>query len=260
LTADKGKKRLYLPPAGHLQYAEGVSVAAKVLRAAYGLRYHYLGGWSLERWLVFLCGVAAVMLLVRGQFLLTTAYSLAAVVFVVAIIVIVRLQRWAACRLYLSFVPEDVTAPDGQALDPVDKILLRVTGQFEVEGKSHFFADTPAYWRTFATREHAVMAMVHPSRFLQLGHMPAQDIGMWYIFFRPEMMRGVVSGKLMFGTSERSALHVCYEAVLAPTTARHGLRLWPGRQKPAKREELYLVFEDQATCHRVWADLVADGR
>ena len=87
---------------------------------------------------------------------------------------------------------------------------MRATGYFEVEGKVHFFAHILAYWRTFATREHAIMAIVPASNFLWFGSVPDTDVGMWYIFFRPEVIREVCGGELYFGDRSSPALCLTY--------------------------------------------------
>jgi hypothetical protein len=167
------------------------------------------------------------------------------------------LRGWAARRQHVLFLPQPEPPPAGQALDPTDKILIRATGRFEVEGKSHFFVELLAYWRTFATREHAVMAIVHKSRFLGLMRWPEDELGMWYIFFRPEAIEAITPGRLTFGTAQRQALGVRYRSAPAET----GISGRKSR-RPAKSlsETTYLTFDDDAARRRVWADLLADSR
>ena len=105
-----------------------------------------------------------------------------------------------------------------------------------------------AYWRTFGSREHAIMAIQHASRFL-LGSLPAEQIGMWYIFFKPEDVESVAAGTVAFGGLRRPGLRVVY--LRAPAS---------DGKKPKKpvREPVHLAFETEAARDRVWADLLAD--
>jgi hypothetical protein len=160
--------------------------------------------------------------------------------------------------MYLIFTAQpELPVPAGQALDPADKIALHATGQYEVEGKSHFFADLLAYWRTFATREHAVMAIVHESRYLLFGTMPESDIGMWYIFFKPRDIRSVAAGQLTYGAQHRPALAVSYLGPPGPSPS--GLRRLFSKAPTREKMTAYLVFDDEAGRACVWADLLADG-
>jgi hypothetical protein len=165
---------------------------------------------------------------------------------------LIALQRWAAGRFYILFAPErGLREPEGRPLDPEDKVLLHATGRFEVEGKSHFWADLLAYWRTFATREHTVMAIVHNTRFALLGHMSEADVGMWYIFFRPEHIETIIPGRLTFGKAIRPALRVVYRNVPTASGSRK-------RSKDPIVDTVYLAFDGDTERSRVWGDLLAD--
>ena len=134
---------------------------------------------------------------------------------------------------------------------PADKVSVRATGRFQVEGKTQFHADLLAYWRTFASREHAMMAIAHQERFLLLGATPAENVGMWYIFVRAETVEEVTPGQLAFGSRHGPALRVAYRFT-PPAGDRR-------RQPRSSRETVYLAFEDEPVRQRVWADLLADG-
>jgi hypothetical protein len=168
--------------------------------------------------------------------------------------VLLILRGWAQSRSYVVFTPQPgLIAPDAAALPPSDKVPVRATGRFEVEGRPGFFADLMAYWRTFASREHAVMAIAHESRFLSVGSRPAQDLGMWYAFFRPETVDAVTAGSLAFGSRAGPALRVAYRH--APAPSDDGQRR--AQSKPV-RTVLYLACEDEEARGRIWADLMAD--
>ena len=127
---------------------------------------------------------------------------------------------------------------------------LWATGRFEVEGKTAFFAGLLAYWRTFTSREHAVMAIVHSTRFLLLARRPDEQVGMWYMFLPPETIAEMAPGQLAFGAASGPALRIIYRYV--PAT-------WQGKKPPRSFDEtVYLAFEDEEARLRVWADLLAD--
>lgn len=229
---------------------------ARWLKLAYGLRYHRLGSWALDGWLSALLALAAGYLVLSDRLRPPAlAWGAAGVLAILAAAVPFLIAR-AAERSFVVFAPDASSSmPAPQPSDPSDKVLLHATGQFEVEGKSHFFADLPAYWRTFATREHAIMAIVGRARFLLLGTMPARDTGMWYIFFRPETVQAVEAGRIAFGRACRPALHVGY---LRPPVVG-AKRRWLGLRPPpgAGPADVYLGFDDEGTRQAVWADLLA---
>jgi hypothetical protein len=232
-------------------------VGAKVLELGYRLHHHRLGGWGLDRWGVTLAwGVGALILLLwlmRGMSPVGAGHWVVLMLLVAAGLALLILRAWANSRSYVVFVPQGgVAAPPEAVLLPSERVLVRATGRFEVEGRPGFFADLMAYWRTFASREHAVMAIAHESRFLGVGHRPAEDVGMWYAFFRPETIDGITPGDVAFGSRTGPALRIAYRYTPASDGGKRR-----ARSKPA-RTVLYLVCEDEDARRRIWADLLAD--
>ncbi len=261
------------------------------LQIAYRLRSHHLGAWALDRWLAALAFGGAVLLLagwwIVGRPTPGIWHGLAFVALILAGGMVIRQAVLAARQHYVVFCPEDAGAglpwstqarlirqqrdsgklpvdtekpaptitspPSPRALDPNGKVPVRATGRFGVAGKSHVWADLPAYWRTFATREHAVLAFVHASRWLLLGQALEAEVGMWYIFFKPEDVEAVTPGLLTFGKRTRPALRVVYRG---EPPAQPGWR--PRAAAQEARETLYLAFEDEAGRGLVWEDLIAD--
>jgi hypothetical protein len=226
---------------------------ARLLKLAYQLQLHRLGSWSLHRWGVTLAlGAAAFLILqwlVRGRPPVPWWHWLLPAALIAATIGLILLQRWATARHYVRFTPEPAAAaPAPLALDPRDKVQVRATGRFQVEGRSGEFANLLSYWRTFASREHAIMAISHGSRFLLIGFTPEDQVGMWYIFFMPQAVRTVTAGRLTFGADEGPALCVRYVRSEANADSKK-----PPRQVD---ETVYLTFEDDATRRRVWGDLL----
>jgi len=228
---------------------------ATLLKIAYQLRHHCLGEWPLDRWAVTLALIAAAIIplrwlvLDRPQALLEWAILL---LFLGVASGVSYLRHWAMRSGYVAFeLQSELPPPAPRRLDPADKIAVYPTGQFEVEGKSAVFADLLAYWRSFASREHTIMAIVRPSRFLLLGKTAARDLGMWYVFFTPGMITAIAPGTIAFGRTRRSGLRVTYRFT-PPASGRKA-------PQPVCRV-LCIGFEDESARQGVWADLLADGR
>jgi hypothetical protein len=223
------------------------------------LRYHRFGGWGLDRWGITLAWGAGALILIlwllRGMPPVSAWHWCLLALLALAGLALLVLRGWAKSRSYVVFTPEpDRATPPAAALLPSDKVPVRATGRFEVEGRPGFFADLMAYWRTFASREHAVMAIAHESRFVGIAHRPAQDVGMWYAFFRPETIEAITPGRLAFGAQAWPGLGIAYRYTPAPEGGKHRTG-----SKPVCTL-LYLAFEDEEARRRVWADLLADKR
>ena len=229
---------------------------AHLLLLAYRLRAHRFGAWTLARWGVTLAWGASFLILaqwlLRGRPALPAWHWLILGLLLMAGVMLPALTTWASRRGYVAFQPEvTLAAPAGKALAPEDKIQLRATGSFEVEGKARPFADLLAYWRTFGSREHAVMAIVHRTRFLLLGHTPDEHLGLWYIFFRPEDTLNIVPGRVTCGPQVGPGLRVDY---------RHTPPVQESKRPPKPIiATVYLRFADEATRDQVWADLLVEG-
>lgn len=226
---------------------------ARLFRLAYQLRMHRLGDTQLDilgRNLAFLtAGITLAQWLLRGRPPLPAWHWLVLGLILLGCLGLIVLRIWAARSGYVQFLPQpDLAAPAPRELDPDDKEGLYATGRFEVAEKRNYLADLTAYWRSFGTREHAVMAIQHASRFL-LGGLASDQIGLWYIFFRPEDVDEVTPGVVAFGAVQRPGLRVIYRS-LPPTEGK--------KPKKPVREMVHLAFESEAARDRVWADLLAD--
>lgn len=230
----------------------------RLLALAYHLRTCYWGDWPLATWTVvgplIAAGVLLMQWLVRGRPALAFWHWLGLGGLCALAAGMLVLKVWAERRGYIIFTPTpDATEPNGLRMPPTDKHLHHVTGRLEVEGKSHFFANLPAYWRTFASGEHAVMAIARPTHCLGVGQLPERDVGMWYIFFQPHELTAITPGRLAFGSAIRPALRVDYRNV--PTAPLQRNRPPPRHPIP---QTLYMAFDDEAARQPVWADLLAD--
>ena len=226
----------------------------RLYKLAYELRTHRFADAPLDvlgRNLGIL--VAAIILiqwLLRGQPPLAFWHWLLLALVVLGVLGLIIL-RWSAARAgYVSFtVHPGLPAPAPFPMDPDEKEATCATGRFEVEAKGGYLADLRAYWRTFGSREHAIMAIQHPSRFL-VGSLPGERVGMWYIFFKPEDLESVAAGTLTFGALHQPGLRTIYRRV-PPSDGK--------KPKKQVRETVYLAFETEAARDRVWADLLADS-
>lgn len=232
-------------------------MVARLLKLAYLLRHHRVGGWTLNRWAVTLAWGVAVFILMqwfwRGQPALPAWHWLILALLLLGGLAVTILRGWAARRSYVVFALEPGLAPPAAArLKPEDKIAVHATGRFDVAGRERLLADLAAYWRTYASREHAVLAIQHPSRFLLVGHSRPEDVGMWYAFIPPAAITEIMPGRLHNGSELAPALRVDY---------RRQPPVSDGKRRPkAVNETVYLAFADEATRAQVWADLGADDR
>ncbi len=215
-----------------------MSPRSRLLKVAYQLHRYELGGRPLDRWL----GIVLVLVGLLGALIARWGITFVAGLLLLGLILY---EAWARHVGYVEFVAQGL-ADDGHvpvekvALDPQDKIPIRATGRFEVEGRSQFFVELQAFFRTFATREHAVIAYVPRSRFLGISQWPSREVGMWYIFFLPRQVVGLAPGRLGFGREHRPALRILY-------------------QGEKRVEAVYLSFDDEAARRRVWSDILWDA-
>ncbi|HSJ57078.1 MAG TPA: hypothetical protein VLC95_07845 [Anaerolineae bacterium] len=218
-----------------------MSARGTFLRLAYRLRRHLFFNWSLARWLGTLLAIIVAWALIRWwpNFWPGTAFGALLVVYIAWLV-------WARRSNYLYFEPhpDPATVLDGEPLPPLRKeelVPARASGWFTVESLDGYLVDLEADFETVGTREHIVLARLYRSRFLLLGRWPSYQIGWWYIFFMPDMIRQVGVGHLHAGREPALALQIVY----APDEETE--------------HTIYLVFEDLADLRRVWADLMVDA-
>lgn len=231
-----------------------------IYQFVYKLGRHRFLNIRLRHWLILLCIVLPVMMWLRvwgADRATAILVSLGAASVLVAI-------WWAGRQHYVRFVEHvrgvaSATPPGkieeasgGASRGPVDpssagsplpamsKVRVRATGVFEVSGMRRYLVETFADYTTFETREHCVMAQTPFSRFLLLGTFDRDEVGWWYTFFRPGMIRSVSGGMLYYGLRPRPALQL-------QIAADH------------QSEVLYLSFDDEATRSLVLADLQLDA-
>jgi hypothetical protein len=215
-----------------------LSLTGWILATAYRLRRHLWLSWSLARWLGLLLLAAAVAALISAWPQPWPAIPLGLV-----LLAYLGLMVWAARRGYVRFEPDGqlLPAPQPEPLRKEEMVRVRASGWFGVEGRSRYYVDLEADLETVGTREHIVLGRVHPSRFMLLGRWPAEEWGWWYIFFEPQMIRGLEVGHLHSGPRPQMALRLVYA---------------PDEQT---RQTIYLAFDGATSLRRVWEDLLLDA-
>lgn len=228
-----------------------------IYQFVYNLERHRLFNMAMRRWLILLC----LVLPVTAWLKVWGASRLTAVLITLGAVVVLVATWWAGGRRYVRF---DNHVDDQISIDPpggartrgatsqgppespvpaMSKVGVRATGYFEVSGMRRYLVETPTDYTTFDTREHCLMTQVPHSRFLLLGKSREEEVGWWYTFFQPSMVRGVTNGWLYFGLRPRLAL-----------------RLEIAQPDDPEDEILYLSFDDEATRSLVLADLQFDER
>jgi hypothetical protein len=219
-----------------------LNLSGALLKIAYRLRHHELSGWSLSRWIGFVLLVGG---LVAG--ILAWPYRWLAIPVGVLFLIHAVFMTWSARKGYAVFridaeLEGRLRLPSPTSpLAPEEKVPLRACGRFGVHGKAKVFANIEASIQTTALGDLIIMGRISPSRFLLLGRWPEDDVGWWYVFFRPEMIQECQIGRLYFGLHPQMAVRLVYAE----------------REKPA--ETLMLVFDDEGTLARVKAALVGEG-
>jgi hypothetical protein len=168
-----------------------------------------------------------------------------------AILVLLQVSIWRLRqREFVHFTAAPLPTVTPGPLDPKEKLPVFVTGLFGVENKAQRFTWLPGFYRTFATREHALLCQVSHRPALDFAAWPTDETGLWYIFFPPSAIEAVQWGILRFGRTERPALAIHY---------RHTAVQIPGRRPPpTTTETVYLAFQQETHGHTVLADLRYD--
>jgi len=209
----------------------------------YDLENHYFLEVKMRTWLNW-----AFFLLVLIALLVRFSTGVVLAVLALFLIFFISLSiRWAKRRYYCHFVPDPRPLPSPDSMMPLwpeDKLLHHVSGHFQVEGKAGDWTHLIAYYRTFETREHAIMARQTPSSFLKYGRCDPDTLGMWYIFIMPEDLLAVTRGRVYFGGMAQPGLRLHYRCFNEKGKAATSLA--------------FLQFDSEADLERVQADLLLD--
>ena len=214
-----------------------MSIVGFILKVSYQLNRHRIGPLRLN--LVPLLFALASGLIWRVGGLAGEQAVLIAVVCLTLVLVTLLAKRQGFI-VFRQSGGELSPSPDRPELAPDEKVAVRATGLFEVRDTQRYFVEVTADFATMETREHIVMARMLASRFL-VG-APKDDVGWWYVFFKPLVLREIEIGKVHFGLRARPAIKLGYKT------------------DEGKVEPVYLSFDDPLQMQRVLEDLGRDAK
>jgi hypothetical protein len=192
---------------------------------AYALAHFRLAGLALDRWLWSAGGALALLLAARG-------YLLPGVALLIAVTLLQGVLTWRRRSGGVEFRPADWTpsneqdSPPMAALAPETKIPVYATGLFGVEKRRQPFSMLPGFFRTFATREHALLCKINQQRFWRWASWPEEELAI-----------GQFTGPAL--------------AIAVQQTAT-------GQRQPPAPALILLAFCDEAAARTVLRDLLAD--
>lgn len=247
------------PPAPDLTRGKAVPAAARTeflpdrpantpRSLAYHLSRQQLAGIPLLRWVYGLLVVIALVLLLRPGFGWWFAGGV--------LVLLAALWGWMSALRRHDFVrfsprisqPISGGEPSGP-LPPADKLPVYVSGFLSVDTKVRRFSALPGFYRTFATREHALLCQARPRRFGALGTWPEEEQGLWYAFFYGRQVRSLQFGEITFDRAHFPGVKVEY----APDRPLDGKS-----KRRFQRVTLYLAFPQEADFHAALADLMVE--
>lgn len=209
-----------------------------MLYLAYKLQVHYLFQISLRNWLWALLVVPPLAALFRRlDWLPALLLSLLGVLLLLGI--------EAGRRLgYMQFEPGRLDLEPGPSL-PVgieQEIPCRASGHFAVGDKRRDMVNEPAALLKLRTRERVVMVRLKRTRFLLLARTAEAEAGCWYVFFTPEQVREIQTGRVHAGYKARPGLAVRYRVA----------------EQGEGAGVVFLAFDDPTNLQRALDDLHLD--
>ena len=126
---------------------------------------------------------------------------------------------------------------------------MYVSGLLAVGNKVRRFGGLPGFYRTFATREHALLCQVRPRRLVGLVAWPAEEVGLWYAFFTAADIHAIHPGLIAFDRQPLYAFALDY----TPAKPLGGKK----RRRP-QRLTLYVAFTQEADFYAALADLAVE--
>lgn len=216
---------------------------------AYYLGRQQLAGFPVLRWLYGLLIVLALLLLLQPGF--GWGAAVAVLLLLAALWVWHRSLRSSG---FVRFTPQSFIPPTGhispRPLAPADKLPVYVSGFLSVDGKMRRFAALPGFYRTFATREHALLCQARPRRFSALATWPEEEEGLWYAFFYARQVRQLQIGEIAFDRALLRGFAVEY----VPDHPLDG----KSRRRQPQRITLYVAFPEATDYQSALADLIVE--
>ena len=217
----------------------------------YNISRHTFSDIVLSRWLSLLLLLIGVVWYV-GQLPLRWIMP---TLCLFAIIVLVGAIHYWRKRDFVRFIEGALPTVSPEILLYEEKIPIHVTGYLTVENRGERYTWVPGFYRSFATREHALLCMVPDRQYIRIGRWsigrwPFEQVGMWYAFFSAADITQIRWGQLRFDHSSRPALAIDH-TVIVP--ARNRIQ----REKTIT-ETLYIVCQQEEQAKRILADLQYD--
>lgn len=209
-----------------------MSIVGFILKTSYQLSRHRLGPLRLNFVPLLLALSSGLIWRVGGLSGEQAALIIVLCLILILVTLLAKRQGFIVFRQGRREFSPYLNRPE---LFPDEKVAVRATGLFEVRDKQRYLVEATADFATMETREHIVMARMLDSRFL-VG-APKDDVGWWYIFFMPLMIREIELGEVHFGLRTRPAIKLEY------------------RTAEGKVEPVYLSFDNPLQMQRVWDDL-----
>lgn len=213
----------------------------------YGISRHYLGGAPLFRWLLWALFIVSAIWFTG---LLGLRWIGGSVFLLIALLSMVLLRRWRK-RDFVTFTEQPQPDVSPEPMDSQERVLIHATGYFGVEGKNQRYTWLPGYYRSFATREHALLCMVKDRQFWRVARWLPEEVGMWYAFFSPGVIDRVRWGQLRFGQEPRLAVAVDCRVTMPPRNRF--------QREKIVIETLYLAVQSEEDGRRILADLLHDA-
>jgi hypothetical protein len=147
-------------------------------------------------------------------------------------------------------LPPVAGAPMAWPLPPNAKLPVYVSGQLSVDTKVRRFAALPGFYRTFATREHALLCQARKRRFLGLATWPEEEEGLWYAFFYAHQVQRLQTGQVAFDGAQFQGFMLEYQ----PDKPLDGKT----RRRGPQRITLFVAFPKAADYQAALADLMVE--
>ncbi len=194
------------------------------------------------QWLCFFAIAAAAIGLLPGRLW----WIGSALILWVGLQIIFRIRRR---RDFVNFHEGSLPSISPQPLPVPDKIPIFATGLFAVENKQQHYTWLPGFYRTFATREHALLCQVAAKPFWPIRSWPEAEQGLWYVFFTPNAIDEIRFGTLSFGHHQRPALAIHYREPVTNTD----------KPRPPQPRVVYIACQQESDLLRILADLLVDA-
>jgi hypothetical protein len=156
-------------------------------------------------------------------------------------------------RNYVTFDVGPLPTLTPAPLDGAKSLPVYVTGNLSVEGRAQRFTFLPGFYKSFATREHALLCQVRPRRLYRILQWPLDEVGMWYAFMEPQAIRSLQWGTISFAPHTMPAIAIEYDVIQVTEG-----RLSGKKSETRTVETLFVASADEAVLKSVVADLLAD--